>query len=256
MALRCGRQPPPLPPVLIPHDRYAPAHPRGSGTAGWAAVDCGVVSADSGRRRFDGSGFLVVDDTSPAFDSDPDNLGTAISFLETALLPDSQEDERERIIGFCADHADALHRSCLEGHLTASAFVVDPTTDAVALIHHRKLDLWLQPGGHADGEGNLALVARTEVDEEIGLTGLRWLFPAFDVNVHPIPARPSEPEHLHLDLRFLALMGGGSPSGGLTANIHETRGAGWIGRADPRFRAVEDVRVAAERALDLAAAFA
>lgn len=205
--------------------------------------------------RPDGSGFLVVGDTSPAFDSDPDNLGTAISFLETALLPEFQEVERERILRFCTDYTDALHRSCLEGHLTASAFVVDPAAGAVALIHHRKLGLWLQPGGHADGEGNLALVARTEVDEEVGLTGLRWLFPAFDLNVHPIPARPGEPEHLHLDLRFVALTVGGVSTAELTANTAETRGAGWVDRADSRFSAVEDVRVAAGRALDLAGAF-
>jgi len=215
-----------------------------------------VVPADREQpSRPDGSGFLVVDDTSQAFDSDPDNLGTAISFLETALLPEFQEVDRERILRFCADHADALQRSCLEGHLTASAFVVDPAADAVALIHHRKLGLWLQPGGHADGEGNLALVARTEVDEEVGLTELRWLFPAFDLSVHPIPARPGEPEHLHLDLRFVALTANGVPTAELTVNTAETRGAGWIDRADSRFSAVEDVRVAAGRALDLAAAF-
>lgn len=214
-----------------------------------------MVSADIEQRRPDRTGFLVVDDSSPAFDTDPHNLGTAISFLETALLPESQEADRERVIRFCAAHEDALHRSCLDGHLTASAFVVDPSTDAVALIHHRKLDLWLQPGGHADGEGNLALVARTEVDEEVGLTGLRWLLPAFDINVHPIPARPAEPEHLHLDLRFLALVSDRASTTDLTVNTTETRGAGWIDRGDPRFSAVRDVQVAAGRALDLAAGF-
>lgn len=214
-----------------------------------------MVSADIEHKRSTGTGFLVVGDASPVFASDPSNLGTAISFVETALLPESQEADRERIIGFCADHSDALHRSCAEGHLTSSAFVVDPATGAVVLIHHRKLGLWLQPGGHADGEGNLALVARTEVEEETGLTGLRWLLPAFDLNVHPIPARPGEPEHLHLDVRFLALVGDGGAGGDLTVNTTETRGAGWIDRADPRFSAVVDVRVAAARALELAAAF-
>lgn len=215
-----------------------------------------MASADVEQSRSDALGFLVVDDDSPAFTGDPSNLGTAISHLETALLPASQEADRQRILDFCADHPDALHRSCVRGHLTASAFVVDPTTESVALIHHRKLGLWLQPGGHADGEGNLALVARTEVDEEIGLTGLRWLLPAFDINVHPIPARPGEPEHLHLDLRFLALVDGRVPNSDLTVNTVETRGADWIDRSDPRFHAVEDVNVAAGRALDLAAGFA
>ncbi len=194
-------------------------------------------------------GFLIVGDGSPVFDGDLDNLGTAVSHLETALLPASQDERRDQVLSFCARHADALRRTCLSGHLTASAFVVDTRRHAVALIHHRKLELWLQPGGHADGEGNLALVARTEVEEEIGLRGLRWVMPAFDLNVHPIPARPGEPEHLHLDLRFLALLDGDQE---LTANAAETAGAEWVDRSDPRFSAVDDVGVAAERAIDLA----
>ncbi len=206
--------------------------------------------ADSGHH----GGFLVIDHVSPAFESDTDNLGTAISFLETALLPESQEVHRDQVIEFCAEHPDALHRRCLDGHLTASAFVVDPQNESVALVDHRKLGLWLQPGGHADGEGNLALVARTEVSEEIGLDGLRWVFPAFDLDVHPIPARPGEPEHLHLDLRFLAMVAADFGSNDLTVNIAETRGVGWVRRSDPRFRAVDDVRVAADRAIRLAQA--
>ncbi len=204
--------------------------------------------SDSGLRE---AGFVVVDDTSPVFTSDADNLGTAISYLETAVLPAAQEAHRDRVIEFCAEHPDALHRSCLDGHLTASAFVVEPVNESVALIHHRKLDLWLQPGGHADGEGNLALVARTEVEEEIGLSELRWVLPAFDLNIHPIPARPGEPEHLHLDLRFLAVVPNGATDSELRVNIDETRGAAWVGPPDPRFGAVDDVRIAASRALEL-----
>ncbi len=210
-----------------------------------------MISSDSKVDQDPGlqPGFVVVDDGSPVFDSDPDNLGTAVSFLETAILPEAQEADRDEVIEFCIENPDALHRSCSSGHLTASGFVVDPVREAVALIHHRKLGLWLQPGGHADGEGNLALVARSEVAEEVGLTGLRWLFPAFDLNVHAIPARPDEPEHLHLDLRFLAVAEVG---GDLTVNTAETTGAGWIERSDQRFGAVDDVRVAADRAIELA----
>ena len=203
------------------------------------------------QRNFEDLPFLVVDDTSPVFEPDGDNLGTAISFLETAVLPSAQEVDRDRIIEFCAEHPDALHRSCLEGHLTASAFVVDPRAEAVALIHHRKLGLWLQPGGHADGEGNLALVARTEVAEEVGLNGLHWLLPAFDLNIHAIPARPGEGEHLHLDLRFLAVAIDHGAGIDLTVNHEETTGAGWVTRTDPRFSLVGDVQATADRAIAL-----
>ena len=72
---------------------------------------------------------------------------------------------------FIDAHPDALHRSCLEGHLTGSAAVVDPSTRQVLLLFHAKVQRWLQPGGHADGDGNLARVALREAEEETGIDG-------------------------------------------------------------------------------------
>jgi len=208
-------------------------------------LHCGVAPLPASH------GFVLAEPDSPVFEPEQDNLGTAVAFLETALLADGQEHYRDEVLRFCAQHPDALHRSCLDGHLTASAYVVDLDREAVALIHHRKLGSWLQPGGHADGEGNLALVARTEVREEIGLEALHWALPAFDLNVHPIPARGAEPEHLHLDLRFLAIA---THRQELVADAAETRGAAWIDQTDPRFKHVGDVAAAGRRALDLARA--
>jgi 8-oxo-dGTP pyrophosphatase MutT (NUDIX family) len=96
-------------------------------------------------------------------------------------------------------------RSTLEGHLTGSAWVLAPDGAAALLIHHAKLDRWLQPGGHADDtDEDLAATARREAQEECGLSGLRLHSPAiFDLDVHEIPARGHEPAHLHYDLRFL-----------------------------------------------------
>ena len=74
----------------------------------------------------------------------------------------------------------------------------------MVLTHHRKLERWLQLGGHADGETDLRGVALREAREESGLTRLRALGEeVFDVDVHRIPARGAVPEHWHLDLRFL-----------------------------------------------------
>ncbi len=134
-----------------------------------------------------------------------DDLDTALGLIESAILDPDRADERQRVLEFCQEHSDALHRTCLSGHLTGSAFVVDRAGESVLLIHHRKLERWLQPGGHADGQGNLALVALAEVREETGLEEVTLLLPAFDIDVHVIPARPGEPEHLHLDLRFVVV---------------------------------------------------
>jgi 8-oxo-dGTP pyrophosphatase MutT (NUDIX family) len=112
----------------------------------------------------------------------------------------------ERIQRFLAAHDAPFSRANPRGHLTGSAFVIDPT-GRLLLLHHRKLGLWVQPGGHADGEIDPLGVALREAREETGLADLRvhpWLGPyLLDVDVHAIPARRDVPAHEHFDLRFL-----------------------------------------------------
>lgn len=74
----------------------------------------------------------------------------------------------------------------------------------VLLHHHRKLDKWLQPGGHADGDAHVLNVAMRELEEETGLKKVRLIIPGiFDLDIHPIPTRKDFPAHLHYDVRFL-----------------------------------------------------
>ncbi len=105
-------------------------------------------------------------------------------------------------LAFVEAQADCLLRSCVPGHLTA--WIVSPDRTRTLLTHHRKLDKWLQLGGHADGDGDLLAVAQREAVEESGLAAVRAVAPTiFDLDRHWIPPRKTDPGHYHYDLRFL-----------------------------------------------------
>lgn len=115
-----------------------------------------------------------------------------------------EADAVDFITSFVRRHPDSLHRSQTLGHLTGSAWIVDPARSRTLLTHHRKLDKWLQPGGHADGESDLCAVAMREAVEETGVAGLRLVSPSiYDVDRHWIPARGDVAGHWHLDIRFM-----------------------------------------------------
>ncbi len=140
---------------------------------------------------------------------------------------------RDRIVRFIQAESLCFRRSLAVGHITASAWLLDGAGKRVLLTHHRKLGKWVQPGGHADGDPHLSQVALKEAEEESGLSDLVLLerFP-FDLDVHLIPARPGEPEHLHYDLRFLVQAQGSTDF----QVSDESFDLAWVGLEDlPRF---------------------
>jgi 8-oxo-dGTP pyrophosphatase MutT (NUDIX family) len=113
---------------------------------------------------------------------------------------------RARMLELLGSTGDPLSRNHFEpGHFTASGFVLSPDGKSVLLILHKKLERWLQPGGHVDPEdSDLFTAACREIREEVGIEGVSLEQPGvFDVDIHPIPARKAEPDHEHFDVRFL-----------------------------------------------------
>ena len=89
------------------------------------------------------------------------------------------------------------------GHVTGAAFIVCRATGKVLLHHHRRLNAWLQLGGHDSGESDPRATALREGREESGLPDLALLVPdILDVDVHDIPAGKGEPPHKHHDVRY------------------------------------------------------
>jgi 8-oxo-dGTP pyrophosphatase MutT (NUDIX family) len=151
-----------------------------------------------------------------------------LDLLDRHRPADTEETEHLRRIRSLAEAmARPFERSVFApGHLTASGFVLDPSRERLLLIHHRRLDIWIQPGGHIDPtDAGPESAARREIAEETGIRRLDQLGDGLlDVDVHHYPARPGgDPAHLHFDLRF----------GYAAADSHleaggEVHGARWV----------------------------
>ncbi len=107
-----------------------------------------------------------------------------------------------RFVQFVEGYEQCFERDCWAGHVTGSAWVVDPEGSHVLLTHHKKLDIWVQLGGHSDGDPDTPSVAQREAEEEGGVPVEMVSADIFDLDIHEIPARKSDPAHFHFDVRF------------------------------------------------------
>ena len=133
------------------------------------------------------------------------------NLLLTALKKYKTQDKREQemlseMIAFIQENPNCFERSNLSGHITGSAWLLSPDEKKVLLTHHKKLNRWLQLGGHSDGQNETWNVALREATEESGIKDISFIIQnIFDIDVHTIPTNKAknEPEHKHYDVRFL-----------------------------------------------------
>lgn len=138
-----------------------------------------------------------------------DKRKRVLDLLERATPADEQEKKSiQKIKELVSCHENIFERECLEAHLTASALVINPQNKKILLHLHKKLKIWLQFGGHADGEINLSNVALKESMEETGLKDLEFFqnkkIP-LDIDLQIIPENGNVKQHYHLDFRYLLL---------------------------------------------------
>ncbi len=136
--------------------------------------------------------------------ADSPNRERFIAELSTYRAGDAREAAMaDELLRFVRSEPRCFERSLLQGHITGSAWIVDRALRRTLLTHHRKLGIWVQLGGHADGDSDIRRVALREATEESGLSQIVLAQEAiYDVDVHPVPARSGEPAHLHYDVRF------------------------------------------------------
>jgi len=150
-------------------------------------------------------------------------------------------DEQDRLAVFtCYLHAQTdaglYRRNNFGGHITASAFIIDPAFSKMLLLKHKTLGRWLQPGGHVDTDDReLPAAALREATEEtsIGAAFLHYLPVApdrlvpFDIDSHYIPDNPKKNEdgHFHHDFRYVFIYSGTDQ---VAFNAAESTGLRWV----------------------------
>jgi 8-oxo-dGTP pyrophosphatase MutT (NUDIX family) len=124
--------------------------------------------------------------------------------LRYAAVDETEAAHRQAMIDLLRSGDGAFSRHRFDpGHFTASCYIVD-AAGRLLLHHHRRLDRWLQMGGHIEAGESPARAALREGREESGLPDLVAAPDILDLDIHPIPAAKGEPDHRHFDIRYLA----------------------------------------------------
>ncbi|MEU8731632.1 NUDIX hydrolase [Streptomyces tendae] len=137
---------------------------------------------------------------------------------------EGQDELRQVYLDHLATHPDGMWKACADGHVTASAMVIDPPRGRVLLTLHKKMRMWLQMGGHCEpADETLARAALREATEESGIAGLT-LLPGGPVRLD----RHHTPCAWHLDVQYAAV----APEGAVEAISDESLDLRWFPYAE------------------------
>lgn len=126
-------------------------------------------------------------------------LELLVDYVQSNHIVESELAAIERILQLLETKPDCFGRQP-GGHITASAWIVNPENNAALLTHHKKLNMWLQLGGHCEDSPDVQSTALREAQEESGLSEFDFIIPGiFDIDIHAIPNACE----YHYDVRFL-----------------------------------------------------
>ncbi len=157
------------------------------------------------------------------------DMHSSLVLLLQKYQPSDDEDTRHQsqMVSYAQSLPEPFSRHQLPGHFTGSALILDASWQSVCLVFHRKLNRWLQPGGHGDAldENDIVKTALREAREETSLTVSLLSEVPISLDIHRIPARPDEPAHDHLDVRFLVSV---PDAVALSHDALESAASGWF----------------------------
>lgn len=167
--------------------------------------------------------LLAADDPRLAASRRPGDAWAAIAPVRHLDLSETRSRMRDLLVS----SSDPFVRTERPGHFTGSGLVVAADCERTLLLLHAKLGIWVQPGGHADGDANLASVALREATEETGIAGLRVCPVAADLDIHEV-VPPDEDAHFHHDVRFVIM----APPAAAAATNNESTDHRWVTRQE------------------------
>ena len=139
--------------------------------------------------------------------------------------------DRDEIIRQIRLFPDIFTRENHNAHMTASAWITNPSRTKLLMVYHNIYDSWSWVGGHADGETDLLAVALRETREETGVKTVRPLSEdIFSLEILTVDGHEKRGKyvssHLHLNLTYLLEADDTEP---LVRKEDENKAVAWFG---------------------------